>query len=271
MSILLASSVTITAPAASDGFGEVAVLNDTTSANYVGNLQKISGFGGAAVRTSMDDIPEGHGAVFGDFFHGHRPFTLEVLLRGSGGTTPATTYALKDARYNKLCRAWNAMADDGAITWTDTDSIAKRILFRREQAPSDPDEQGNVLLGAVAASHRIESNTSGTYNSASPGTIANAGNVGAPPTFVLTSPTNTITLTNSTTSEVLTLTGLSGAGTVTVDFGARTVTATSGTANRYSAVSFPSSVWWELRPGNNTVAVSGATATVRWRDAWLSA
>lgn len=268
MSILTASEITITAPAGVDGRSETAVLNnpgDTT--NFVGYLLKTSGLSGANVRTSMDDIPEGHGAVFGSFYHGHRPFTFEVIL------AKASTWALSDARHRKLCRAWNAMAADGAITWTDTDGIAKRILFRREQSPSDPDDNGQILLGAVASSPRIESNTSGTYNQASPGTIANAGNIGAPPTFVLTSPTNTITLTNSTTSEVLTLTGLSGAGTVTVDFSAKTVTATSGDSNRYSAVSFPSSVWWELIPGNNTVAVSGATATngVRWRSAWLEA
>jgi hypothetical protein len=263
MSILLASSVAITAPASSDGLGEVATLNDSASGTFVGYLWKISGFGGPGVRTSTDDIPEGHGSVFGSFFHSHRPFTLEVSLARS------TSYANSDARYNKLCRAWNAMAGDGSIVWTDTDSIAKRILFRREQAPSDADEQGHVLLSGMAANPRIESNT---QNQASPGSVTNAGNVSAPPTFVLTSPTNTITLTNSTYSETLTLTGLSGAGTVTVDFGARTVTATSGASNRYSAVSFPSSVWWELRPGAQTVAVSGATATsgVRWRDSWLS-
>lgn len=265
MSILLASSITITAPASSDGMGEVAVLNDSASGNFVGYLWKVSGLGGAAVRTSVEDLPEAHGAVMRNFFLGPRSFTLEPSL------ARASSYANSDARYRKLCRAWSAYAADAALTWTDTDSIAKRLLFRTEQPPSDPDEQGHVLLAGIAANPRIESNTGGTYNSASPGFITNAGTTGAPPTLVLTSPTNTITLTNSTYSETLTLTGLSGAGTVTVDFGAKTVTATSGASNRFSAVSFPSSVWWELRPGAQTVAVSGATATVRWRDSWLAA
>jgi hypothetical protein len=271
MAILLASEVTITAPAASDGFGEAAVLNNSASGNFVGTLHKVSGFGGPGVRQSTDDIPEGHGAVFGDFFHGHRPFTMEVqLYRGAN-------YAASDARYNKLCRAWNAMADDGSIVWTDTDSIAKRILFRREQAPSDPDEQGHVLLGGMAASPRIEANTATTGTSPS----TNAGNVGAPPTFTFTPSGNgTVILTNTTISgsPAVTInvgaTGVATGSAVTVDFGARTVT--QGGTRKDNAVEFPSSTWWEVIPGSNTwtrtgTATISVAAAISFRSAWLSA
>jgi hypothetical protein len=262
MSVELGAVYTITAPASVDGLGEVAVLNDTASANFVGYVTEISGLDSPEVRESADDIPEGDGGIHGSFFYGRRPFTFEIIF------APDPSASL-NTRIDKFFRATNAMRADGTVVWTETGSVARRLLFRRQQPLRVSDRRPKrCLFAAVSANPRIESNT---QNQASPGSITNAGNVSAPPTFVLTSPTNTITLTNSTYSETLTLTGLSGAGTVTVDFGARTVTATSGASNRYSAVSFPSSVWWELRPGAQTVAVSGATATsgVRWRDAWL--
>lgn len=268
MSILLASSISITAPAASDGLGEVAVLNDSASGNFVGHLFAHSGLGGATVRTSMENKPQAHGATFGSFYRGHRPFTLTVLL------ARASSYANSDARYNKLVKAWNAMAGDGSIVWTDTDGIAKRILFRQETQPDDPNEQRQVLLGGVAANPRIQANTATT---AGTGSFSVGGTAGALPTFTLTSPTNTITISRTSPSptETLTLTGLSGAGTVTVNFEERTVTATSGASDRYSAVSFPSSIWWELAPGvSNTVSVSGATVSgsgISYRTSWLNA
>ena len=73
----LSSTVTIVAPSASDGRGESAQLNgNTTDTHFVGYLWDASGFDGASVRLSQDDIVEGYGAVFGSFYHGVREFTL---------------------------------------------------------------------------------------------------------------------------------------------------------------------------------------------------
>lgn len=263
MSVDLNAIYTITAPSATDGFGEVAVLNDSTSGNFVGYLFDSSGFESPDVRESFDDIVEGDGGVHGSFYHGRRPFTLDVWL------AIAATEAATHARLDKFLRATNAMRADGTIAWTETGGAAKLLNFRRQQPVRGPSQERRCLFAGVSADPRIYASTATTGGA---GTCANAGTVGTSPTFTLTSPTNTITLTNSTTSQTLTLLGLSGAGTVTVNFLTKTVTATIGTANRYSAVSFPSSVWWELQPGNNTVAVSGATVSgsgISWRSAWL--
>lgn len=271
-SILLASSISITAPSASDGMGEVAVLNDKTSGNFVGYLSKVSGFGGPGIRSSMDDIPEGHGAVFGSFYRSHRSFTFEVTL------SIAASHALSDARYNKLVRAWNALAGDGSIVWTDTDGTAKRILFRQEQPVGDPDETGHTLLAGVSASGRVEANTATTGTS--PNT--NAGNAPAPPTFTFTPSGNgTVILTNTTAglgNPAVTINvgtgGVSTGSAVTVNFEERSVTQ-GGTRKDY-AVSFPSSTWWDVIPGANTwtrtgTATISVAASISFRSAWLSA
>lgn len=251
----------VTAPASSDGFGGIAVLNSPIAdTNFVGYLEEFTR--SVSVRPNKDNVVEGHGAVFGAFYFGETTGTLKVKLQ------PSSTYTLSNARHDKLLKATNAMADYGTIVWTENGGVAKRILFKTEMKPSDPDENGYVLFGWSSPDDRIYANAATTGGA---GTCTNAGEASTPPTFTLTAPTNTITLTNSTTSKVLTLTGLSGAGTVTVDVKARTVTATIGTADRYSAVSYPSSVWWELIPGANTVAVSGATVSgsgIAWRGAW---
>lgn len=270
MSILTASEISITAPASVDGRGEVAVLNNSASGNFVGHLLKPTGFGGAGVRTSIEPIVEGHGAAFGNFFRAHRPFTFEVML------ARAATWALSDARHYKLVRAFNAMAEDGTIVWTDTDTIVKRILFRTEQPPSDPDEGGKVILGGVCESDKILSNATPTPTAPGSG-LSNVGNTGTLPSFTFTSGasgTVVISRTSPSPTETLTLniggtTGLAASTVTTVDFEARTIY--QGSTNKMSAEVFPSSVWWEMAPGNNTISVTGATSiTVSWRSAWLA-
>jgi hypothetical protein len=216
----------------------------------------------------MDNIVEGHGAAFGNFYYAHRPFTLEVqLVRGAN-------WAASDANYNKLCRAFDAMGADGSIVFVDTDSVTKRILFRREQPPSDPDENGHVLLSGVCADPRIYANTPQTGSSPK----TNAGNTGSPPTFTLTPSGGDVVITNTTAglgSPAVTLTVgagyiTTGGGAVTVDFGARTIT--QGGVLVPQAEVWPSSLWWEVIPGANTWTVSNATSvSISFRDAWSSA
>jgi hypothetical protein len=270
MSILLAGTITITAPAGIDGLGGTAVLNNSAdTTNYVGDLWEVSGLGGASVRSSLDPLVEDHGAVFGSFYYGPRSFTLKPRMKRS------TTYALSDARYDKLCRAWDAMHSDGTITWPDTDGVTKRLSFRREQSPSDPDAEGYVLLAGIAADPLIYNNTPQTGSSPK----TNAGNASSYPTFTLTPTGGDVVLTNTTAglgSPAVTLTegavgvGVSTGSAVTVDFAAKTVTQ-GGTRKDY-AVQFPSSLWWAIAPGANTWSVTNASSvSISFRDAWKSA
>jgi hypothetical protein len=256
---------TLTAPAGVDGRGEVAVLNNPADAtNFVGYVVGDSGFDGAPMRTSVDEITEGHGAVFGNFYDGPRSFTLDIQL------ALAATSALSFARRDKLYRAFNAKAADGTFVYTETGGAARLLSFRREQPPRGPDDDRIVTLAGICEDPRIFANAIST---AGPGTFTVAGTVDTDPTLTLTSPTNTITISRTSPSptETLTLTGLSGAGTVTVNFLTQTITTTSGASPRPSAEAFPSSVWWVLAPGSNTVSVSGATCSasgIAYRAAW---
>jgi hypothetical protein len=185
------------------------------------------------------------------------------------------TWAASDARYNKLCRAWDAMHSDGTIVFVDTDAVTKRILFRREQSPSDPGPDGQVLLAGTCADPLIYANTAQTGSSPK----TNAGNASSYPTFTLTPTGGDVVLTNTTAglgSPAVTLTegaagvGVSTGSAVTVDFAAKTVTQ-GGTRKDY-AVQFPSSLWWAIAPGANTWTVTNASSvSISFRDAWKSA
>lgn len=167
----MSGTVTITAPASVDGRGGTAVLNNTSdSTNFVGYLFDTSGFDGPTVRTSMDNVVEGPGAVFGSFQHGPRSFTIEVDLK------PDSTWALSNARRDKLYRAFNAMAAGGTISWTEIGGSLRQIEFRREQPPRGPDKEGHVLLAGIAADPRIYSAVT-SRTTATSHTFTTSGNV----------------------------------------------------------------------------------------------
>jgi phage-related protein len=266
----LSSTVTIVAPSTTDGRGETAQLNGlTTDTHFVGYLFDASGFDGPSVRLSQDDIVEGHGAVFGSFYHGAREFTIEADLKAS------TSYAASMTRMRKLYRAFNAMAGDGTVTWVEGGGASYFVSFRRSQPPRGPDKERKVLLSGICADPRI-------YKSGSPTSHATAatnnGTVESPPTVTFTPSGNgTVILRSTTLSQSVTLTVgtgyLAASGAVTVDFGARTVTQ-AGT-RKDQAVSFPSSTWWEVIPGANAWTGTTGTATFSvapsfsFRDAWL--
>lgn len=269
MSLILASSVIITAPATVDGRGEVATLNDdTATTTYVGRILGGTGFGGPAVRTAMENRAEAHGAQFGNFYYAHRAFTLSVLLARK------SSWAGSDSNFNKLCRAFDAMIQDGTIQFVDTDAITKLLRFRRETSPSDPDEQGRVTLGGVCEDPRIYS--SALLTSASP--VTNLGNAGSPPTFTFTPTGGDVVITNTTsgmgTPDVTIKVGTGfvevGGGLVTVNFADRTIS--QGGVEKPQAELWPDSLWWELVPNANTWTVTNASGvTLIARSAWQSA
>lgn len=262
----LTATATITAPSAVDGFGEVAVLNDTASGSFVGYVHDFTT--AIEVRKTKDSVPEGHGGIFGSFWYGERTFTLEVAL------DRAATFTLSNARADKLFAATDAMASDASFVWTDTGRVATRLLFRREEDPRGPDKEGHVLIAGSCQEALILANST---SSGSPGSgLTNAGKHATFPSITFTSgASGTVVLSRTSPSptESLTLdiggsTGLTASTVTTVDFAARTVV--QGSTDKYAAVQFPTSVWWAMAPGANTISVTGGTsATITWRSAWL--
>lgn len=266
MSVETNATFTITAPAGVDGYEEIAQLNGaTTDTNFVGYLNDLTF--AREVRESADNLVEGHGGIHGSFYSGRLVFSMEIELKR------AATFALSNARYEKLFAALNAMTADGTISWTESGRSSTRLLFRQQQSPRGPDNKGIVQFTGVCESPYI---LSSSPNSSAPGTLSNAGKAATFPTFSFTTAASgsvVLSRTGPSPTEALTLaiggsSGLAASTGTIVDFAARTVY--QGSTNKAGAISWPSSVWWGMAPGSNSVSATGATSvTVSWRDAWL--
>lgn len=244
--------------------GTVAVLGPTRSlTNWVGYLtgDGVTGLDSPEVREAGDVLPEGDGGVHANFFYGRRPFSFEGMFPSDVNGTTLNGFL------DKLNRATNALRADGNVKWTETGSVEKILFFRRQQPVRFTQRRPRTLqVQLVSANHRIQSSALHSSGPSTLLTVSNAGNIGATPSFSIASPGATVTISNTTTGESLTFTGLSGGGTVTLDFAAHTIV--QGGINKASAISWPSSKWWELQPGSNSITVTNA-ATITWRDAWL--
>ncbi len=267
MSLMTASSIVLTAPAAVDGRAEIATLNNRAAATYVGDLWEPSGMGGAAVRLVEDEITEGHGSVFGAWQLSARSFTLKVKL------TPGASIAASDLRYQKLCRAVLALAADGTMVWTDSDTYTKAISYRLEQPVGDPNTDREVLLSLKAQDPRIYNTTPQTGSS--PKTPV--GKIDTYPTFTLTPTGGNVVLTNTTAglgSPAVTLQVGSpyvttGGGAVTVDFLNQTIT--QGGTRKDGSIIPTSTTWWPIVPGvaNSWTVTNASSVSISFNDAWL--
>lgn len=280
--------------------GTRAVLNDRDDPDFVGLLNPddgISGLDSPEVRESSDVLPERDGGVHGNFYHGRRPVVLSGIIWPEG-----ITYATANARAERLARATNAMRADGELRWTETGSVEKRILFRRQQplritgryaktfqaslVSARAEIESSAVVGLVldsgvpGATGFVSPLTSPLTSSTPPGgqvLAFNAGSAPAYPFMVISGPiTNPRVLNNSTGEEFRLGYDLPAGETLHVDTWARTVLLNgSPGASRYSAVEFPLSVWWALQPGNNDVRLNatasgvGANVAFLFRYAWI--
>jgi hypothetical protein len=260
------TTYTITSPA-----GVVAVIQDPTSPNFVAFLDEngVSGLDGAEVRESADLVVAGDGGHHNNFYQGRRPFTFELLIPVFA-IAPAGTLNQRIDRLEQATRAYRA---DGNVRWFETGSAIERALWFRRQQPYrvTGTSPRSALVALVSAEDRV---LSWVEHSSGSSPVTNGGDADSFPRFTFT-PTGTVTITrtggdvpNPGSAPFVTLTGLGGGGAVTLDFKARTIT--QGGLIKRSALSFPSSTWWALKPGSNTFTISGVSAgwTIYWRDAW---
>ena len=81
-------------------------------------------------------------------------------------------------------------------------------------------------------------------------------------------------LLNNTTGQQVALTYTLASGEFLDVYPERGVILAGGTADRYSALDFAASTWWQLQPGSNDVRLlassysSPAALTVAWRHAY---
>ncbi len=105
-------------------------------------------------------------------------------------------------------------------------------------------------------------------------TAINAGGIAAPVVIVLTGPVDNPTVTNLTEGKALAFSlHLGPTDTLTID-PAHFSVLLNGIVNKRGSMT-PGSRWWDLQPGANVIAyhaasaLSGSTATLSWRSAWM--
>ena len=248
--------------------GVRAVLNDKADPDFVGIVDVeaggVSGVEGAAVRTAIEEIVEGHGAILNPFYYGARSMTWAVIF------TPDPSPTL-NAKIDQLEMATDAMADDGTVSWAESGSFTVEAKFRRELPWRVTGARPKrTLLGLVSGLWYVRSAAehSVAVGAGSTAVVAAAGKSGYLPRVVVNGPRTNPVIRNDTTGEELRLNITLAAGqTLDVDFDKHTVF--QGATNRYSAVD-PTSTWWSLRRGNNVVRNGGAAGTgamtLFWRD-----
>lgn len=107
--------------------GVKAVFNDSTDADYVGDLNpESSGLDAPEMREDSNDRVESDGAIFGDFFAGKRPVVLQ-------GTIIATSKAQRNERVGKLRAASNAKTENATLWWEDAAAGKVFVNLRRQQ------------------------------------------------------------------------------------------------------------------------------------------
>lgn len=224
----------------------------------------------------------------GDSYPGNA-FPVRTAWTGTAGASSSLLLVLEqifgsiasvsNRRINKLQRASRALRGDAVLRWQVTDGPAVQVATARRQQPLRITERlpKRFLVAMVAADPHIYSQVvhaaAGTLGQTV--TCLNEGSSDSPAVVTVRasgSITGPITLFNAATGESVLLTlDLVGNDVLVVDMYARSVQVTG--SNRYDAVNFAASQWWDVQAGENPVTVSAAAGTgtfeVAYRDAWI--
>lgn len=273
--------------------GSRVSFNDPADRDFTGYLEAVTGLDGPDVRESSELYVQGDGGIHSDFFYGRRPITL------SGTFDTSVFGTARNRKITRLLRATNAMREDATLSWTATGGLPVEVRVRRQNSPrvsggrikqfqislvaADPRiygasiNIGQVAAGGVAVAGFTSPLLSPIQSGAAPAGqlfVENVGNAGAPPIISVYGPISNPTIRNATTGQSLSFTyTLAATEHLDIDASARTITVAA--ANRYSALNFASSAWWELAPGINDIRLSassfssGASLVILWNHAWI--
>jgi len=263
--------------------GTRAVLNDASDGDFIGYVTDMTGLDSAEVRESADDRSMIDGGAHGRFLYGRRPLTISGVIAES-------TVEDRNLKITRLLRSIDAMASDGAMSWTPTGGLPVSVTYRRQQAPRIsgrvPKEFQVQLVSADPRIYAVTPSSQTAAVTVTSGTAAsltcvNLGSAPAPPVITLTGPMTNPRVRNvpagptSVNAGVLQLDATITAGqTVVIDASDGTIIRTTDGANLYGKLNFTASQWWSLEAGSNLVTVEGGTygtgaaVTVGWSHAW---
>jgi hypothetical protein len=284
--------------------GDRAVVGNTAAAmadsDWIGALNPDSGIAGlldtAGVRESTSDLVERDGATHGPFYLSRRSGTIEGLLLPSS----LDLVAIANAE-SKLKRATRALRADGILRWTPpNDSTARQIRFRRQDGPRvtgrrpkvfqatlvstdvyalGSNEQSVVITAGAAAgetgiANPITDPISTTLNATGQQFVVNQGDAPTWPRFRIDGPITNPQVLNNTTGELLALATTVNVGDYLMVYPALGRILLNGTADRYSALDFANSTWFQIGSGSNDIRLlassfsSPAALTVYWQHAY---
>lgn len=274
--------------------GERVSFNEPTDRDFVGWIEEITGLDGPEVRESSELFVEGDGGIHSDFYYGRRPITFSGII-------DASVFGVeRNRKITRLLAATNAMRNDALLSWTASGGLPVQVRVRRQNSPritggrvksfqislvaADPRIYGEAIqIGQVAAGASTSAGfTSPLLSPLSSGAspvgqviVQNLGNAGTPPIISIYGPCNNPVVRNQTTGQQLSFTySLAATEHLDIDAQQRTILL-NGTTNRYSALNFADSQWFELAPGNNDIRFSTASFSspaslvILWNHAWL--
>lgn len=259
-------------------------------------VDDVTGFDSPNVRQNLEDLPEQDGAAAGSFYYGARPVTLSGTAYFSGGVAARNQAivqlqaALRGLRGDITVKsqaqglpAMQAYARLDNLRVTKGSGVQKQFIVSLicpdpliySQATNSQTGTGLVALSGAAFPLVFPIDFGGGSGATVTFTITNAGNFDTPPVIRITGPISDPRITNATRGESFYIdnVALVTGEYVDVDMRNRTVMKSDG-ANLYSRVRFPSSTWWKLSAGANSIELrsssvtSTATLLVAWRDAW---
>jgi hypothetical protein len=287
---------------APDGTRAVVGNTDTATADpdFCGTLTPDSGITGlldrAGVRESSTDLVEADGATHGPFWLSRRSGVLQGLLRADS-LDPVVVSAAE----SKLKRATRALRADGILRWTPPDDSSPRQLrFRVQDGPritgrrpkawqvtlvtTDPyalssTEQIVVITpggatGELGMVNPLTDPITTTLNAAGQQFVVNQGDAPSWPRFRIDGPVTNPQVLNNTTGQKVALAYTLNTGEWLDVYPERGRILLNGTADRYSALDFANSSWWQLQPGSNDVRLlassfsTPAQLTVRFQHAY---
>lgn len=248
--------------------GTVSTFNDGSSGMYI---EAVSGWDSPNIRTSVYDLPEDDGATAGLSYLGQRPWSL------SGKIGANLTATARNAAVVALQRSIRGLRAGATAKSTPTGLPAMQssciLVGFRLSGGFVKDFQLQFISADPRAYSQAAQSGTGSGAGAISYVCTNAGNFPPEMTFTLTGPVTNAVITNATTGDVFYIdTAIAAGHTVIISTAARTIL--DGATNMYQYVRFPSSVWWGLAPGANTVTLTGTARTgattllTAWRDAW---
>lgn len=193
----------------------------------------------------------------------------------SGQEVPLSSNVVRNLRATKLQRAFNAMRRDTSIRWTPEGGIEQQITVRRQQPLRITGAFNKTFQAAVvAADYRIYSAAlkEQRFSPNVSGVLTTLGSTSTMPVITINGPVTNPDIRNQSNGGITKLTyTLTSGNSIVIDYEAKTIKL-NGTTNIYSAMDFPTSNWWELDPGPNTLLLNGTgtgNMLVSWNDAWV--